>query len=195
MAIYFIQNMTNKAIKIGYSDNVKGRMRSLRTASPDQLKLLGTIDGDKVDEHRLHLRFTRDRINREWFRPSGELTSFIRACLARRGGGKPADALPSIGEACNLMSICVTATNNLIASSSDLKFHVFPVGTYEDYEWIAVGGTPDFGVGVYVRDIETDIGWTETFRVGDDWRTITTTIAETVARVDEEVATALAAAS
>lgn len=90
MAIYFIQNETNKAIKIGFASDVESRRRALQTASPDRLILLGSIEGDMARERELHREFADLRLVGEWFRPSPKLMDRIRwltrkpAVLCRR---------------------------------------------------------------------------------------------------------------
>lgn len=53
-------------VKIGRSTDVESRLRSLQTANPDRLELLGTIDGDH--EADLHRRFRDRHAGGEWFR-------------------------------------------------------------------------------------------------------------------------------
>lgn len=65
--IYLIRNETNGAIKVGYSANVEARLASLRTATPDVLTLLGTVEGGLEEERKLHQRFHRKRSRGEWF--------------------------------------------------------------------------------------------------------------------------------
>ena len=87
--IYFIQNEATLAIKVGYTENVKGRLSSLRTSCADRLRLLGTISGGMAEERAIHARFAADRLSGEWFRPSPALVDFIRAELIHRGGASP----------------------------------------------------------------------------------------------------------
>jgi hypothetical protein len=65
--IYFIRNETNGRVKIGYSANVKARLASLQTASPDKLTLLASIPGEKDREKSLHNQLCAHRLNGEWF--------------------------------------------------------------------------------------------------------------------------------
>lgn len=178
--IYFIQNMTSKAIKIGYSGNVKGRMRTLRTASADPLELLGAIEGNKAGEHRLHRRFAVDRLAGEWFRPSEELNAFILASLEK---GKADDGRPTTKEACDLMTTCVAELDRLLSSSCDLKIHVFGCGgPCDPYPEL---GETEFDVRIFIRDPETGLCGAATVMLGDDQKTIQTRIAEVVAEIEE----------
>jgi len=74
--IYFIQ-AENGLIKIGYTYNVRHRLRGLRACSPLKLELLLVLDGDRISEKAFHKRFAKDRKHGEWFFPSVELLSFI----------------------------------------------------------------------------------------------------------------------
>lgn len=75
--VYFILN--NDKVKIGYTKNVKRRLKQLQTANGDNLILLGYIEGDKEVEHQLHQKFDTYRIreNGEWFIASEAIINFI----------------------------------------------------------------------------------------------------------------------
>ena len=76
--IYFIQSGKSGPIKIGYtSKNPKERLRSLQTASPKKLSLLGTIDGGIEDEKALHIKFKSSKATNEWFNPTDEVLSYL----------------------------------------------------------------------------------------------------------------------
>jgi hypothetical protein len=77
--VYFIQMVgSDSAIKIGYtSKDPEKRVRDLQVGNPFELKLLGTIKGDKETEIRLHFDFRHLNIRGEWFRPGLELVDFI----------------------------------------------------------------------------------------------------------------------
>ena len=74
--IYFIQDSSSQAIKIGVSKQPLKRLADLQTAHPSQLLLIGVMDGMQQQEKELHRRFTRQR--GEWFDPSPDLLAFIR---------------------------------------------------------------------------------------------------------------------
>lgn len=77
--IYFIQNESTKAIKIGYSVDVQKRLSQLQTAAPDRLVLIGQIPGDISDERALHDRFREHHLRGEWFRGDAGLPAELRA--------------------------------------------------------------------------------------------------------------------
>lgn len=65
--VYFLQNERTLAIKVGYTANVKGRIKTLRTASADRLRLLGVIPGDQGVERQIHRNLMCHRLAGEWF--------------------------------------------------------------------------------------------------------------------------------
>lgn len=76
--IYFIQAGKNGAIKIGYTESdISGRVASLQTASPEELHLLGSMEGDIQKESELHEKFADNHIRGEWFKPTIALKAFI----------------------------------------------------------------------------------------------------------------------
>ncbi len=77
--VYFIQNTNTRAIKIGYTSNVKSRLSILQSSSPDKLKLLEILPGDWRDEKDFHYRFKHLRIKGEWFNPADDLIKFIKS--------------------------------------------------------------------------------------------------------------------
>jgi hypothetical protein len=79
--IYFVHNRNGRALKIGTAADPKARFKQLRTASPDDLILLGSIPGGVTEETALHARFADYRIRGEWFRDDPPLLSAINALL------------------------------------------------------------------------------------------------------------------
>jgi hypothetical protein len=78
--VYFIQqNGEGCLVKIGWTVDVFGRLRTLQTASPLNLQVLLAMSGAKSLEAALHLRFRQYHVEREWFRPAPELMLYIIA--------------------------------------------------------------------------------------------------------------------
>lgn len=73
--IYFIQS--GGFIKIGFSSNWGGRLRSLKTSNPNPIELLALIEGTREQERELHARFQTHRAEGEWFKPAPELLDHI----------------------------------------------------------------------------------------------------------------------
>lgn len=74
--IYFAQALTGGPIKIGYSEDVFKRLRTLRSSNPNYIILLGVMEGGRELEKQLHGTFRR--YNREWFHDTPQLREFIR---------------------------------------------------------------------------------------------------------------------
>jgi hypothetical protein len=51
--IYFIQPGGRRVVKIGYAQCAESRLADLQTANPDDLDLLGTVEGDRDREKAL----------------------------------------------------------------------------------------------------------------------------------------------
>lgn len=77
MPIYFIR--AGGMIKIGFSLEVRQRLKELQTAQPVRLELLGVMAGDSDAERTLHERFAFCRQTGEWFSAVDELMLFIEA--------------------------------------------------------------------------------------------------------------------
>lgn len=76
--IYFIENKNSEAIKIGYTGNdINKRLSELQIATPEELKLIGVMDGEIKEEKKLHLKFNELLIRGEWFKSTKELNNFI----------------------------------------------------------------------------------------------------------------------
>ena len=73
--VYFLSY--GDAVKIGYSNDIDKRVKSIRLMSPVPLTLIGVIPGGKDKEHELHMRFYHQRKHGEWFSLTGELKHFI----------------------------------------------------------------------------------------------------------------------
>jgi hypothetical protein len=73
--IYAITNGTD--IKIGYSSNVKRRLKQLNTGSSINLYVLCTFKGGRELESEIHSMFKKIRYNGEWFRADKELLEYL----------------------------------------------------------------------------------------------------------------------
>lgn len=77
--IYFIQSGPGGPIKIGWTKNVRRRLRALQTSSAARLEILAVCDGDKRLEAELHRRLAAYRQEGEWFIDCAE----VRALMSR----------------------------------------------------------------------------------------------------------------
>ncbi len=75
--VYFVQESSIGAIKIGVSKHPKKRAKELQDHSLYVIKLLATVDGGYSVEHTLHHLFAHAYIRGEWFRPVDELIAYI----------------------------------------------------------------------------------------------------------------------
>lgn len=78
--VYFVRS--GKAIKIGFTTDLDGRLSRLQTASSFPLQLLGTVPGTPRDEQNLHARFANLQVRGEWFRGHPSLMAYIREATA-----------------------------------------------------------------------------------------------------------------
>lgn len=72
---YFIQAGPDGPIKIGLAEDVEQRLKELQTGCPDDLRLIGRMDGNH--EKNLHQHFKQFWIRGEWFRPDVRIMAFI----------------------------------------------------------------------------------------------------------------------
>jgi DNA-binding MarR family transcriptional regulator len=74
--VYFIGNADSGPIKIGFtsSEEPSNRLRSLQTASPVELKVLGYINGGVKVEGRIHSFLHLHRLKGEWFERDAALS-------------------------------------------------------------------------------------------------------------------------
>jgi hypothetical protein len=96
--VYFILAPSMRRIKIGFSFNLKSRLKDLQLGSPDQLTvltclLIQCLDTDESEpqwfyesilrhkaleiESHLHEKFKHIRVKGEWFEATDELLSFV----------------------------------------------------------------------------------------------------------------------
>ena len=82
--VYFLQDMRQDRIKIGYVDvmTVEARVHQIRLNHRGLIRLLATIEGKRERERELHQQFQRSRLlvntrYGDWFRMSDDLCCFI----------------------------------------------------------------------------------------------------------------------
>ena len=76
--IYFIQDLTNQAIKIGASEDPEAQFQRFQAATVAELVLLRHVKVPDCfqTERRLHVRFSASRIRGGWFRAEPNLLEF-----------------------------------------------------------------------------------------------------------------------
>jgi hypothetical protein len=80
--VYVAVRATDGAVKIGWTSDVMRRVQELRKLACSAVELAACFPGDKPDELRLHARFSEDRLDGEWFRPSDALLAFVNGLRA-----------------------------------------------------------------------------------------------------------------
>lgn len=75
--IYFILNTDEDSVKIGYTQNPRNRLQTMKTYSTAPLELIAVIPGNKKDEKILHNQFFNVHIRREWFRYNDAIKHFV----------------------------------------------------------------------------------------------------------------------
>jgi Meiotically up-regulated gene 113 len=73
--VYFVR--IGKFIKIGFTTNLRGRLKSFRGTSAEPIEVLLIVPGGRELEQRLHALFCEDRISNEFFRNEFLLNEFI----------------------------------------------------------------------------------------------------------------------
>lgn len=76
--VYFISGGEGTAVKIGFTTDLRTRLKRLQSASPVHLLVLAKVEGDRALEREYHRRFARYRLHGEWFKLSQPLLAQIR---------------------------------------------------------------------------------------------------------------------
>lgn len=75
--IYFIGTTCGALVKIGFSDDVPKRFRTLQASCPSLLFILGVVPGGRDVEREFHRRFAIYRRHGEWFDCRDGLAEFV----------------------------------------------------------------------------------------------------------------------
>lgn len=75
--IYFIKQIEDSIVKIGFTNNIKHRLATIQTNNPRKLEIILLLDGDHEYELFLHNKFAEDRSHNEWFFMSDNIKKFI----------------------------------------------------------------------------------------------------------------------
>jgi hypothetical protein len=81
--IYFVLDPGLKAVKIGYTANkytLASRLNDFKTGTASMFELIGSMDGSKDDERKIHIRFAGLHIRGEWFRDDATMREYIAKC-------------------------------------------------------------------------------------------------------------------
>lgn len=80
--VYFIGNVDEGYVKIGYSNNPEKRVTGVQTGTPFVVSILAVFPGNRDTETILHDRFShlRTRDRGEWFRIDDEIKLIVSIC-------------------------------------------------------------------------------------------------------------------
>jgi hypothetical protein len=80
--VYLISATGTDSVKIGFSSKAPdGRLRSLQTANPIDLRLVCAVRGSRRDEQRYHAQFDHLRVRGEWFQDAPEIREHFAGML------------------------------------------------------------------------------------------------------------------
>jgi hypothetical protein len=77
--LVYIAGAGPNTVKIGFTTNMRVRLKGLATGSPAEIEVLAVFPGTTADERELHQRFAKDHLRGEWFRLSAEIAEFIES--------------------------------------------------------------------------------------------------------------------
>lgn len=132
--VYFLQSDIGGPIKIGCSSNIPRRAEEIQMYCPFRLVPIGTMDGDLIEEQKIHKQFERSRLHGEWFTDTPKLHQFIRDNYSRYTVGQKVLAFyripKSLTDGCLAVveSICDDGFLN-IKDNFHLWSHVHPSWT------------------------------------------------------------------
>lgn len=82
--VYFLE--CDDRVKIGYTTNLKERLKNFRTTLIDDFEVILTVPGTTALERHFHQRFDAYRIKGEWFSLSDEIRDFVSRRQYHLGG-------------------------------------------------------------------------------------------------------------
>lgn len=80
--IYFVHDTDQQKVKVGVSRNLDSRIRSLKSNTPSEIVLLGSVSGSLELEKVLHRFLAPFHHRREWFNAEPIVLAFLMALIA-----------------------------------------------------------------------------------------------------------------
>ncbi len=87
ISIYFICSPETCLVKIGRSNDIKKRLKTIRSISPYEITLLSTVTAHKSFEYYLHQKLINSRSHGEWFKADDRVLSVINISLDKGAKG------------------------------------------------------------------------------------------------------------
>lgn len=89
-AVYFFA--VRGFIKIGWSENWRGRLSGIQSSNPEKIEVLLILGRPKIYEKTMHKKFSAHRSSGEWFKDHPDIRDFIEdrksECWYRAGKRK-----------------------------------------------------------------------------------------------------------
>jgi hypothetical protein len=79
--VYFVHDRSVKALKVGFSRNVKNRLCAIQCGNPNEIVLLGSIEGATQLESVLHRFLSPFHRKGEWFKANPTVLKFVSALI------------------------------------------------------------------------------------------------------------------
>lgn len=174
--IYFIQSASGGPIKIGYSENVRARLKQLQTGAAEQYLLLAYMDGGKSDEEAIHFCLAEHRVRGEWFQPHDDVLEYVLEAVRKCPQEGAAETVPpyepaedhgeflraavskrGITHVVNVTGLTPRAVRNILVGESKISFDALVEWLRADKEFRAeffqyCGGhlenSPEFYAGI-----------------------------------------------
>lgn len=75
--VYAVEAVESGRVKIGIAEDPAKRLQGHQVSSPERLRLLKVVPGDRKLERELHRRFADSRLHGEWFAPTLEISAWL----------------------------------------------------------------------------------------------------------------------
>ncbi len=94
--VYFLR--ADNTVKIGFSTNVKDRLRTIKTGCPENIRIVKVVAGTMRTERMYHERYAEYRLTGEWFDLRGRLAKYLEMCVKPIDLPKPLPKVEKIEE-------------------------------------------------------------------------------------------------
>lgn len=77
--VYFIKLEETSFVRIGFTNDLEGRVRNLKSSNPHKIRVIGTCEGERQMESYYHSAFKNLHVHGDWFREGPELKKFLES--------------------------------------------------------------------------------------------------------------------